>query len=86
MTRGEEYTSREETIMSIDVPLTPQEVVALKRITNVHDDAQAITQAVREFLRLAHLRELKAASGTVEFESNWQQLEALELDEFELPR
>ena len=72
--------------MSIDIPLTPQEVVALKRITKTQDDAQAITQAVREFLRLVHLRELKTASGRVEFETNWQQLEALELDEVELPR
>jgi hypothetical protein len=73
-------------IMSIDVPLTLQEVVALKRITNTQDDAQAITQAVREFLRQVHLRELKTASGAVEFETNWQQLEALELAEMELPR
>jgi hypothetical protein len=72
--------------MCIDVPLTPEEVVALKRITNAQDDAQAITQAVREFLRLVHLRELKIASGRVEFETNWRQLEALQLDEVELPR
>jgi hypothetical protein len=72
--------------MSIDVPLTPQEVVALKRITNAQDDAQAVTQAVREFLRLAHLRQLKTASGRIEFETNCQQLEALELEEMELPR
>lgn len=72
--------------MSIDVPLTSQEVCALKRITNAQDEAQAITQAVREFLRLAHLRELKAASGRVGFETNWQQLETLELDEVKLPR
>jgi hypothetical protein len=72
--------------MSIDVALTPQEVLALKRITNAQDDAQAVTQAAREFLRLVQLRELKAASGKVEFASNWQQLEALELDEVELPR
>jgi hypothetical protein len=72
--------------MSIDVLLTPQEVVALKRITNVEDDGQAVTQAVREFLRLSHLRELKTASGKVEFETNWQQLEALELDDMQLPR
>ena len=72
--------------MSIDVPLTPQEVSALKRITNAQDDAQAVAEAAREFLRLVHLRELKAASGRVEFETNWQQLEAIELGEVELPR
>ena len=72
--------------MSIDVLLTPQEVVALKRITNTQDDAQAVTQGVRQFLRLVHLRQLKMASGTVEFETNWQQLEALELDDMQLPR
>jgi len=72
--------------MSIDVPLTPQEIGALRRITNAQDDAQAVTQAVREFLRLVHLRELKTASGRVDFEANWLQLEALELAEMELPR
>ena len=72
--------------MSLDVPLTPQEVFALKRITNAQDDAQAVAQAAREFLRQAHLRELKAASGNVEFDNNWQQLEALELSELDLPR
>jgi hypothetical protein len=72
--------------MSIDVPLTPQEVGALKRITNAQDEAQAVTQAVRAYLRLVHLRELKMASGRVDFETNWQQLEALELAEMELPR
>jgi len=36
--------------------------------------------------RRVHMRELKTASGRVEFETNWQQLEALELYEVELPR
>jgi hypothetical protein len=72
--------------MIVDLPLTPQEVSALKRITNVQDEAQAVTQAVREFLRMIHLRELKTASGTAEFETNWQHLSALEIEEVELPR
>jgi hypothetical protein len=72
--------------MNLDISLTPEEVAALKRITKLQDEAQAVAQAVREFLRLVRLRELKAASGKVDFESNWHQLEILELAEVDLPR
>jgi hypothetical protein len=72
--------------MSIDIQLTPQEFATLKRITKVEDDAEAVTQALREFLRLTHLRELKTVSGKVEFDANWQELEALELGEREFPQ
>ena len=44
-------------------------------------DVEAATKATREFLRLTRLRELKAASGKVEFDANWQRLEELELHE-----
>lgn len=73
-------------MMSIDLKLTPQEIVSLKRLTRVQDDAEAVATAVREFLRQAHLRELKMVSGKVEFEANWQELEALELGEVEFPQ
>ncbi|HEY7309535.1 MAG TPA: hypothetical protein VH643_09270 [Gemmataceae bacterium] len=71
--------------MSITIELTAQEVAALKQLTNLKDDAEAVTKAAREFLRLRRLHELKAVSGKVEFESNWQELEELELDESDFP-
>ncbi|HEY7152972.1 MAG TPA: hypothetical protein VH575_03335 [Gemmataceae bacterium] len=72
--------------MSITIDLTVQEVAALKQFTKLEDDAEAVTKAAREFLRLSRLRELKAASGKVEFEANWQELEELELGESDFPR
>jgi len=67
--------------VSIAIDLTAQEVAALKQLTKLENDAQAIAQAAREFLRLSRLRELKTISGKVEFESNWQELERLERSE-----
>ena len=72
--------------MSIELLLTPKEISLLKQITKLEDDSEAITQAAREYLRISRLRELKTASGKVEFEENWQALEQLELDECQLPQ
>jgi hypothetical protein len=72
--------------MSINIELTAQEVTALKQVTRIQDDAEAVTKAAREYLRIAGLQELKGVSGKVEFEANWQKLEALELDESDFPR
>ena len=64
--------------MSITIEMPAQEIAALKQLTGLEDDAEAILQAAREFLRLSRLRELKTASGKVDFELNWQELEDLE--------
>lgn len=71
--------------MSITIEMPAQEIAALKQLTRLDGDAEAIIAAARELLRLARLRELKAASGKVEFETNWQELEELELNESSLP-
>jgi Arc/MetJ family transcription regulator len=70
----------------MNIELTSQEIANLKQITNLHNDAEAVTKAAREFLRLSGLRELKAVSGKVEFDLNWQELEELELGESSCPR
>jgi hypothetical protein len=67
--------------MSINIEMPAQEIAALRRLTRLENDAEAIIHAAREFLRLGRLRELKSASGKVEFEANWQELEDLELRE-----
>jgi hypothetical protein len=72
--------------VTINIELTAQEIAALKQFTKLEDDAEAVTQAAREFLRLSRLRELKTVSGKVEFESNWQELEELELGESDFPQ
>ena len=66
--------------MSITIDLSAQEIAALRQITHRESDADAVLHATREYLRLVQLRELKTASGNVDFESNWQALEALELN------
>jgi hypothetical protein len=71
--------------VSINIELTAQEVASIKQITRLENDAEAISKAAREFLRLSRLRELKAVSGKVEFEGNWQELEELELSEADFP-
>ncbi len=72
--------------MSITIEMSAQEIAALKQLTRLDNDAEAVIQAAREFLRLSRLRGLKAVSGAVEFESNWQELEDLELKESSLPQ
>ena len=67
--------------MTTTIELTAEELAALKQLTKLDDDAEAVARAAREFLRLSRLRELKSASGKVEFDSLWQRLEDLELSE-----
>jgi hypothetical protein len=64
--------------MSITIEISAQEIAALKQITRLENDADAIIHAAREFLRLRGLRELKGASGKVQFEANWRELVDLE--------
>jgi hypothetical protein len=71
--------------VSIDLDLTPQELAAIKQITRLESDAEAVARAAREFLRLARLLELKAVSDKIEFEDRWRELEALELGEAGFP-
>ncbi len=68
-------------IMSVTVKLTSDEVAQVKHFTAIEDEKQAVTKAIREFLRVAQLRELKAASGNVDYQDVAQDMEALELRE-----
>ena len=72
--------------MSISIEMTPKEVAALKQLTQLDDDAGAVAQAAREYIRLSLLHQLKAASGKVDFNLNWQELEDLEVGESSLPQ
>ena len=67
--------------MSITIDLAPQNLAALKQFTKLDNDAQAVAAAALEFVRISRLRELKQASGQVEFEENWRELEQLEVKE-----
>ena len=72
--------------MSVTIDMTDQEIAALKQLTKLENDAEAVARAAREFLRVSRLRELKAASGRVDFDLNWQELEELELGECGFPQ
>ena len=72
--------------MSIEIELPAPELALLKQITKLDNDAEAVIQAAREFLRLSRLRELKAISGKVDLDGDWQQLEQLELAETDFPQ
>ena len=62
-----------------------EELVDLQHVTQQSDQAEAVRQAVREYLRMIRLRELISVSGQIEFDDNWRELEAAELAEVEFP-
>jgi len=67
--------------MSVTVNLNSDELAQIKRLTELDDESDAVTKAVREFLRVSQLRELKAASGRVDYQYVGAAMEALELRE-----
>jgi hypothetical protein len=70
--------------MNVTNNLTSDEVAKIKQFTEIEDEAEAVTKAAREYLRIAQLRELKAASGNVEYQGVGEAMEGLELREREL--
>jgi hypothetical protein len=66
--------------MSTVVDLTDQELSELQMYTKAPDAAAAVRLAMNEFLRYARRMELKAASGRIAMEDNWQSLESAELE------
>jgi hypothetical protein len=72
--------------MSITIEMPAHEIAAIKQLTHLDNDGEAILQAAREFLRQSKLRELKAASGKVEFDSSWPEMEDLEGGESMVPQ
>jgi hypothetical protein len=67
--------------MGVTVKLTSDEVAQIKRFTDLEDESEAVTKAAREFLRVMQLRELKGASGNVDYQEVGLAMEALELRE-----
>jgi len=53
--------------MSITVDLKHDEIALIKELTRLDDEAEAVSKAAREFLRMASLRQLKTASGKIDF-------------------
>jgi len=57
------------------------EVAQIQRFTELENESEAVTKAAREFLRVMQLRELKAASGNVDYQDLGEAMETLELRE-----
>ena len=72
--------------MSITVHLSHDEIAKIKELTRLDDEAEAVSKAAREFLPVASLRQLKTASGKIDFKDNWRELESLELSETQVPQ
>ena len=71
--------------MELTIKLNDDEVARLRSLTHTDDNAIAVAAAAREYLRLGELRQLKAASGRVDFSLDWEELERLELEELDKP-
>jgi hypothetical protein len=69
------------TAMSVTINLSSDELAQIKRFTELEDEREAVAKAAREFLRVTQLRELKAASGKVDYQDTAETMEALELRE-----
>jgi hypothetical protein len=67
--------------MVVHIELTDDELELIKRVTSQSDAATAVAEAAKEFLRISQAKQLKSASGRVEFDLDWQGLESLELGE-----
>ena len=67
--------------MTVTVNLSLEEMAQIKRLTDLENENEALTKAAREFLRVTQLRELKAASGKVDYQDVSAAMEALELRE-----
>ena len=65
--------------MSTVVELTEQELADLKTLTQQADVSAPDRCAMTEYLRFARRQRLKALSGQVEMDDNWQNSEASEL-------
>jgi hypothetical protein len=70
--------------MSVTVNLSSDEVAQIKRFTDLENENEAVTKAAREFLRVTQLRELRTASGNVDYQEVGEAMEALELREHRL--
>ena len=67
--------------MIVTINLSSDELAQIKRFTELENESDAVTKAAREFLRVAKLRELKAASGNVDYQDAGEATEKLELRE-----
>jgi Arc/MetJ family transcription regulator len=64
--------------MRVTIDLSSEEVAEIRRFTEIVSEDDAVTKAVREFLRFSTLRELTGASGKFDYTDTGESMEALE--------
>ena len=67
--------------MTVTLNLSADEVAQIRHFTAANNESDALTKAVREFLRISQLRELKDMSGKLDYADISETMEALELRE-----
>jgi hypothetical protein len=65
--------------MRTTLNLDDQTMEALLRITHGDSKTQAVTEAVKDYVRRKQLEQLKALQGKLHLKNTWRQLERLEL-------
>jgi hypothetical protein len=71
--------------MNLALDLTEREILELRRLTQVANDADAVARAAREFLRIWRMRELTSIAGRVDYDENaWRELDQAEQAQPEL--
>jgi hypothetical protein len=53
----------------------------LVRETGAKNKTQAITQAIKEYLKKRRLEKLLSLQGKLDLEDNWKEMEAVEMEE-----
>ena len=71
--------------MNLVVNLTEQELAEIRQRTSTSDNADAVSRAVREYLRTCQSRELTTLAADLDYDENaWRELDNAELSRPEI--
>lgn len=72
--------------MTIPIELTKEELAEIKRLTKLEDEAAAVSQAARDFVRFRHMHELMAIAGKVDYDESWLKAQTPDISETDFPQ
>lgn len=71
--------------MNLALNLTAQELAEIRQRTSASDDADGVTKAAREFLRICRARELTSRAADLDYDEDaWRELDNAELRQPEM--
>ncbi len=71
--------------MNLALNLTAQELAEIRQRTSESDDADAVTRAAKEFLRISRARELTSMAKDLDYDEDaWRELDNAELSQPEV--